>query len=86
MTRKTTFFERWSWFKLNNLGLVPRRSLKFHTSVGNVWKLKFKKIWGVIPKFLEVTGEKLVGGFFLGMGLSGAGHEWGDRGVEKGLS
>ena len=54
--------------------------------MGKVWKLKFKKIWGVIPKFLEVTGEKLVGGLFLGMGLSGAGHEWGEGGVEKGLS
>ena len=26
-------------------------------------KLKFRKIWGLIPTFVEVTGEKLVGGF-----------------------
>ena len=27
------FFERWSWFKFNNLGLALGMDLKFHTSV-----------------------------------------------------
>ena len=38
MTRKTTFFDGWSWFKFVNLGLAVT--------------------------FLEVLGEKLVGGLF----------------------
>ena len=27
-------------------------------------KLKVRKFWGLIPTFVEVTGEKLVGGSF----------------------
>ena len=29
LTRKTTFFEGWSWFKFNNLGLTLGTNLKF---------------------------------------------------------
>ena len=32
--------------------------LKFYTSVVNRLKLKFRKFWGVIRTFVEVTGEK----------------------------
>ena len=24
-------------------------------------KLKFRKFWGLVPRFVEVTGEKLIG-------------------------
>ena len=58
MTRK--FFERWSWFKFNNLGLVLGMVLKFYTSVSKRLKLKIIKFWGLIATFAE--GEKLVEG------------------------
>ena len=35
-------------------------ALKFYTSVAKSLKLKVRKIWGLIPTFVEVTGEKLV--------------------------
>ena len=62
MTRKATFFEGWSWFRLNNLGLAVGTNLKFYTSVAKGLKLKVKMFWGLIPTSVEVTGEKLVGG------------------------
>ena len=61
MTRKTAFFEEWSWFKFNNLGLALGRNLKFCTSVAKGLKLKVRKFWGLNPTFVEVTGEKLIG-------------------------
>ena len=64
MTRKTTFFEGWPWFKFNNLGLALGRTLKFYTSLSKGLKLKVRKSWGLIPTFVELTGEKLVGGAF----------------------
>ena len=63
MTRKTTFFAGWSWFKFNNLGLALSIALKFYSSVAKGLKQKFKKFWELIPTFVEVTGEKLVGGW-----------------------
>ena len=62
MIRKNTFFEGWSWFKLNNLVLALGKNLKFYTSVAKRLKLKVRKFWRLIPTFLEVIGEKLVGG------------------------
>ena len=64
MTRKTAFFEVWSWFKFNNLGLALDTSLKFSTSVAKGLKLKVTKFWRPNPTFVEVTGEKQVGGLF----------------------
>ena len=61
LTRKTAFFESWSWFKFNDLGLALGTNLTFYTSVAKGLKLKFRK-FGLIPTFVEVTGEKLVGG------------------------
>ena len=58
---ETTFFERWSWFKFNNLGLALGANLKFYTSLSKGLNLKVRKFWGLIPTFVEVTGEKLVG-------------------------
>ena len=60
MTRKTTFFDGWSWFK--NLGQGVGMDLKFDTSVTKESKLKVGKSWGLTPKFVEVTRGKLVGG------------------------
>ena len=39
-------------------------ALKFFMSVAKWLKLKVRKIWGLIFTFVEVTGEKLVGGLF----------------------
>ena len=66
LTRKTTLFEVWSWFKFNNLGLGLVMILKFYTNVAKRLKLKARKFWGLILTFVEVTGEKKpVGGFFV---------------------
>ena len=62
MSRKTAFFEGCSCFKFNNLGLTLGTNLKFYTSVAKGLKLKVRKFLGLIPTFVEVTGEKLVGG------------------------
>ena len=62
MTKKTPFFEGWSKFKFNNLGLAVGANLTFYTSLWKGLKLKVKKFWGLIPTFVEVTGEKLVWG------------------------
>ena len=40
-------------------------NLKYCTSVAKGLKLKVRKFWGPNPTFVEVTGEKLVGGAFL---------------------
>ena len=42
------------------LGMV----LKLYPSGAKGLTLKFRKSWGLIPSFVELTGEKLVGGFF----------------------
>ena len=39
-------------------------ALKYYTRVEKSLKLKAKKIWGLIPMFVEVTGKKLVVGMF----------------------
>ena len=59
LTRKTNFFE------FNKLGLALDMAFKFYTSVGKRLKLKVRKLWGLILTFVEVPGEKLVGGAFL---------------------
>ena len=62
---KNYFFEGWSWFKFNNLGLALGMAIKFYTSVAKGLKLKVSKFWGLTPMFAEVTEEKPVGGAFL---------------------
>ena len=62
LTRKTSFFEWWSWFKYNNLGLALGKTLKVYSSVVKWLKLKVKKFWGLNPTFVEVIGAKLIGG------------------------
>ena len=61
LTEKTAFFERWSWFKFNNLRLALGTNLKFYTCVAKGLKLKVRKFWELTPTFVEVTWEKLVG-------------------------
>ena len=62
MTRKSTFFEGWSWFKFNNLGLALSMTMKFYTSVAKESQVKIRKFWKLSLTFLEFTGEKLVRG------------------------
>ena len=50
--------------KFNNLGLAVGANLKFYTSVPKGLKLKVRKFWELIPTFVEITGEKMVGGLF----------------------
>ena len=64
LTRKTAFFEGWSWFKFNNLGLALGTNLKFYNNAAKELKLKVRKFWGLIHTFAEVIGEKLVEGPF----------------------
>ena len=54
MTRKTTFFEGWFWFKFNSLGLTLGVTLKFYTSVTKISNLKIKKFLGLFSTFVEV--------------------------------
>ena len=35
--------------------------MKFYTSVAKGLKLKVRKFWGLIPTFVEIREEKLVG-------------------------
>ena len=51
------FFEGWSWFKFNNLGLALRANLKFYTSVAKRLQLKVRNFRGLIPTFIQVTGK-----------------------------
>ena len=64
LTRKTAFFEGWSCFKFNNLGLALGTNLKTYISVAKGLKLKVRKLLGLIPTFVEVTEKKLMGGAF----------------------
>ena len=69
LTRKTTFCEGWSLFKINNVGLTLGINFRFYISVEKRLKLKVRKLWGLIPTFAEVTGEKLVERAFLHLPL-----------------
>ena len=51
--------------KLNNLELAQGIPLTFYKSLAKRVKVKLRKCWGLIPTFVEVTGEKLVGEAFL---------------------
>ena len=52
----------WGVFKFNSLGLAVGTNLKFYSSLWKELKLKVRKFGGLIPTFVEVVGEKLVGG------------------------
>ena len=63
LTRKNNFLE--GCFKFNNIGLAISIILKFFTSVLKWLKLKVRRFGVLIPAFLEVKVEKLVGGRYL---------------------
>ena len=46
------------------MGLALGMALKCYTSATKVLKLKVRKFQGLVLTFVEVTGEKLVGGIF----------------------
>ena len=54
LTRKTAFFEEWSWFKFSNLGLALGTNLKFYASVAKGLKTKVRKFWRIISTSVEV--------------------------------
>ena len=58
------FFEGWSWFKFNNFRLALAMNLKFYTSVAKGLKVKVRKFLELVPTFVEVTRENLIGGLF----------------------
>ena len=64
MTRKTAIFDGWSRCKFNNLGLALDINLKYFNIVAKRLKLKVRKLWGLTPTVVEVTGKKLVGWAF----------------------
>ena len=47
---------------VNDLGLTLGMGLKFYTDVAEVLKLKVRKFWGLILRFVEVPEEKLIKG------------------------
>ena len=50
-------FERWSWFKFINFGTGSRlktgSGIKVIRQYGMQLKIKVRKIWGLIPSFVE---------------------------------
>ena len=65
LTRKTTFFEGWCWFKFINLALALSMALKFYTNMAKKLELKeSQKALGANSSCVEVTVEKLVWGPF----------------------
>ena len=58
LIKKTRLFEGWSYFNLNNLGLVLSMALKFCSIVTKVLKLKVRKFWGIaLGNWQEHGGE-----------------------------
>ena len=63
--QKNHFFEGWSYFSFNNLGLALGIALRCYTTVEKGFKVKVKKFWWLSLTFVKVKREKLVGGAFL---------------------
>ena len=57
-------------------------ALTFYCSVAKGLKVKVEKFWGLIT-FIEVTGEKLIGGLFAPTSLSSHSSYKGLRNVQK---
>ena len=58
------YLERWSWFKLRNLGLALRMALTFYTSVARV-KPKSQKVLGATTYVCKNHRGKSGRGVFL---------------------
>ena len=65
LTKKNAFFEGWSWFKLNNLGLALVTNLKFYTNVEKGLKLEVRKFSGLILTFAQVPFTGLLLGILV---------------------
>ena len=63
LTRTDHFFEGSCWFNFSNLELALGVSFNLRKCVKMV-ETKIHKVWGLIPTFVEVTKEKLIGGPF----------------------
>ena len=59
---KNRFFSGDVLIKFNNFGLALCMIFKFYSSLTKAIKLQVKKFWRLILAFVEVTGEKMVGG------------------------
>ena len=57
MTWKSAFFESWSWFKFNNLGLARVTNLKFYSNVANGLRLKVRKFLELIQFWIGSNEE-----------------------------
>ena len=61
------FIRTWAKGALSSVsikGLALDVALKFCNSEAKALKLKVRKFWGIIPTYVEITGEKLVGSLF----------------------
>ena len=56
--QKPLFFEGWSWFKFNDFGLELGMTMKIY-GVAKGLKLRVRKVLGIFPNIVEVTGKKL---------------------------
>ena len=63
LTQKNQFFRGVVLVQVQQVGNFTRYGLNitFYTSVTKGLNVKVREFWGVIPTFVEVTGEKLVG-------------------------
>ena len=60
LLQKKHFFEEWSWFKFNDLGVTLCTGFKFYISVAKGLKPKFCGLIEVVEvtsRFVEVTGR-----------------------------
>ena len=57
LIRKIALLEGSSWFRFQILGMALGMNLKFYTSVAKGLKVNVGKFWGLVPTFVEVTGE-----------------------------
>lgn len=64
LTRKTWFFDDWSWLNHNNLGLALSMALKICRNLENSLKVKVRKFQGHIAAFREIIRQKLEGELF----------------------
>ena len=54
------FFEGWSWFKFNNLGLALRTNLKFYTSLNRVNSIEVDSTWLQLRKSFPLSTLTLI--------------------------
>ena len=65
LDQKNDFFERWSWFKFNNLELAPSYGLEILHPCGKRVKTKSEKVLGANSYISISYRGKQVGGDFL---------------------